>query len=61
MKPFTAVACVILGLIALGQFCRLLLGWEISVNHMAVPLWPSGVVAVLFAAVAAMAWRERAR
>lgn len=61
MKPFTTVACVILGLIGLLQLCRLLLGWEIVVNHMVVPLWPSGVVAVAFVAIAALAWRERAR
>jgi hypothetical protein len=60
MKPFTALACVIVGLIALGQFARLLLGWEVSVNHVVVPLWPSGVIAAAFAVVAVLAWRERA-
>ena len=60
MKPFTTVACVILGLIAVTQLCRFLLGWEIVVNGMAVPMWPSAVVAVAFGAIAILAWRERA-
>lgn len=60
MKPFTALACVILGVIGLAQLARFLLGWEIVVNGMAVPMWPSAVVAVVFAAIAILAWRERA-
>jgi hypothetical protein len=59
MKPFTALACVILGFIAVMQLVRLLMGWDIVVNQMHVPLWPSGVVAVLFGVIALMAWRER--
>ena len=60
MKPFTALACVILGLIAVAQLARFVMGWEIVVNGMAVPTWPSAVVAVGFAAIAILAWRERA-
>jgi hypothetical protein len=61
MKPFSTVACLLLGLIAVLQLARLLLGWEISVNGMAVPLWPSAVATLLFGAVSVLAWRERSR
>ena len=50
-----------LGFIAVAQLARLLLGWEILVNGMAVPLWPSAVATLLFGAVSVLAWRERSR
>ena len=58
MKPFTALACLLLALIALGQLTRLLLGWDIVVNGYAVPLWASGVAALLAGGISLLAWRE---
>jgi hypothetical protein len=58
MKPFTIVAIVLLSLIAIVQLARLILGWEVSVNGVAIPLWVSGIAFVVGGGVAVMLWRE---
>ena len=58
-KPFTLVAVVVLSLVSLLQLLRLLLGWEITINGITIPLWASGVAFVVAAGLAAMVWRER--
>ena len=59
-RPFTLVAVVVFSLVSLLQLLRLLLGWEITINGIAIPLWASGVAFVVAAALAVMVWRERA-
>lgn len=61
MKPFTAAAVVVLALIALLHLLRIVLGWEVIVNGVAIPLWVSGVALVIAAGLAAMLWRESRR
>ena len=61
MRPFTRIAVVALWLIALLQLLRFIAGWEITLNGAPVPLWLSGLVAALAAALAVMVWRERPR
>jgi hypothetical protein len=58
MKPFTTLACLLLALIALLQLTRLLLGWEITINGYAVPLWASGVAALIAGGLSLLVWRE---
>ena len=58
-KPFTLVAVVVFSLVSLLQLVRLLLGWDIAINGIAIPLWASGVAFVIAAGLAAMVWRER--
>jgi len=58
-KPFTLVAVAVLSLVSLLQLLRLLLGWEITINGIAIPLWASGLAFVVAAGLAAMVWRER--
>ena len=58
-KPFTLVAVVVFSLVALLQLLRLLLGWDVAINGIAIPLWASGVAFVVAAGLAAMVWRER--
>ena len=58
MKPFTAIAVAFLSLMALLQLGRFLLGWEILVHGLAIPVWFSGVAFVVVGALAAMLWRE---
>ena len=58
-KPFTLVAVVVFSVVALLQLLRLLLGWEITINAITIPLWASGVAFVVAAGLAAMVWRER--
>ena len=61
MKPFTRIAVVVLWLIALLQLLRFIAGWQITLNGAPVPLWLSGLVAVVAAGLAIMVWRERSR
>ena len=58
MKPFTAITVVLLALIAVAQLLRFVLGWEVTVNGLIVPVWPSGIVFVITAGLAVMVWRE---
>ena len=58
MKPFTTIAIVLFSLIALLQLVRFILSWEVTVNGISIPVWASGIVFVIAAALAMMLWRE---
>ena len=57
-KPFTVVAVVVLLLVSLLQLLRLVMGWAITIDGVAIPLWASGIAFVAAAGLAAMVWRE---
>jgi hypothetical protein len=57
-KPFTVIAIVLLSLIALLQLLRFILGWEVTVHGMSVPVWASGIAFVVAAGLAVMVWLE---
>jgi hypothetical protein len=61
MKPFTTIAVLLLALLALVHIFRFVRGLEIVVNGHAIPLWISGLVAVVAAILALMVWRESKR
>lgn len=58
MKRFTSITVVFLGLLALLQLARLMLGWEVVVNGVDIPVWASAIAAVIAAGLALMLWRE---
>ena len=58
MKPFTTIAVVVFSLVALLQLLRVVSGWEITVNGIAIPIWASVIAFVVAAALAVMLWRE---
>jgi membrane protein implicated in regulation of membrane protease activity len=57
-RPFTMIAIALFSLIALLQLLRFILGWEVTVNGVSVPVWASGIVFVIAAGLAVMVWRE---
>lgn len=61
MKPFTSITVVFLGLLALLQLTRFLLGWEVVVNGVGVPVWASAIATVIAGGLALMLWRESSR
>ena len=61
LKPFTTIAVVLLALMAVLQLLRLILGWEVTVNGLSVPVWLSAIAFVIAAALAIMVWREARR
>jgi hypothetical protein len=58
MKPFTTIAIAFLAFICIAQTLRLCLGWEVTVNGMAIPLGASGVAAVITGGLSFLLWRE---
>lgn len=58
MKPFSLIAALVLGLVALLQLLRVILGWSVVVDGLAIPLWASAVACLVAAVLAAMVWRE---
>ena len=58
MKPFTTPAVAVFTLVALAQLLRIVLGWVVTVNGFAVPIWLSAVACVIAATLATMLWRE---
>ncbi|HET8562818.1 MAG TPA: hypothetical protein VFM35_02980 [Candidatus Binatia bacterium] len=61
MKPATITAVVLFALIALMQFLRFILGWEVTVNGVTVPVWVSGIAFLIAGGLAVMLWRENCR
>lgn len=61
MKPFTLIAIIVFAFIALMQLLRFILGWEITVNGVAVPVWLSGIAFVILGGLSALLWRETRR
>jgi hypothetical protein len=61
MKPATTIAVAFLALIALAQLTRFLLGWEVTIERVAVPIWFSGLAALIVGGLAVMLWRESRR
>ena len=58
MKLFTRLAVFVLWLIGLLQVIRFIARWDVTLNGAPVPLWLSGLVAVLAVGLALMVWRE---
>jgi len=58
MKPFTLIAVIVFSLIAILQLTRFILGWEVSVNGVNIPVWLSGIVFVIAGGLAVMLWVE---
>ena len=58
MKPFTTLAVVVFALVALLQLVRVALGWAVTVNGAAIPLWASVILAVVAATLSIMVRRE---
>ncbi len=57
-KPFNMLAVLIFAIVALVHVLRLVFGWEVTINGMAVPQWASVLGIVVAAGLAVMLWRE---
>ena len=58
MKPFTALAAVLLGIIALAHLYRLIRPFEVTVAGNAIPQWVSIAGLVVAGGISVMLWRE---
>ena len=57
-KPFTMMGAVLFLAVALAHVLRLVYGWQVTIGDAFVPMWASGVAAVITAGLAFMLWRE---
>ena len=60
-RPFTLIAVGLLSLIALLQLLRFVLGWEVTINGVGIPVWASAIAFVVAAGLAVTVWREARR
>ena len=60
-KPFTIIAIAIFALGSVVHLSRLLLGWELIINGIAISIWVSGLAFVLAGGLAFMVYREMYR
>jgi hypothetical protein len=58
MKPFTATAVALLGLVALVHVVRLLAGFEVVIAGFSMPVWASLPGALVAGGLAMMVRRE---
>ena len=61
MPPAAVLSVLFLGLVALGHLLRLILGVEIVVDGVVLPMWPSVFITLGPAALAVWLWREQQR
>lgn len=61
MKPIQTIVVVFLSLLALLQLVRVLLGWSVVVNGIAVPMWVSIIAVLVAGGLALLLWREARR
>ena len=61
MRPFTVIASLLLGFIAVMQGLRFVYAWPITVNGYSVPVWASAIACVVLTGIAVMLWREGRR
>ena len=57
-KSFTTIAVGVFALVALLHVLRLGFGWEVTFQGSVVPMWVSGLGAVIAGGLAVMLWRE---
>ena len=61
MKPFTTLAILVFAIIALAHIYRLVRPFELVVAGTTIPVWVSGIGAVVAALLAVMLSREARR
>lgn len=61
VKPFNTIAVAIFAIAAVVHLLRLGLGWEVTVDHVIIPMWVSVLGLVVAAALAGMLWGENRR
>jgi hypothetical protein len=61
MHRYVLVSGIFLVLIACVQLLRVILGWQVTVAGLEIPLWISGIAALIAGSLAIWAFRVRAR
>jgi hypothetical protein len=61
VKPFTTLAVVVFALVALLQLLRVIMGLEVTISGVVIPIWASVIACVVAALLAVMVAREARR
>jgi protein-S-isoprenylcysteine O-methyltransferase Ste14 len=61
MKPFTTIAAIMLGIVALAHLYRVFQPFEVTVSGNAIPQWVSIAGFLVAGVLSAMLWREGRR
>jgi hypothetical protein len=61
MHRYALVSGLFLALLTIGQLLRLILRWPVRIGTFDVPMWCSGVAAVIVGSLAVWAFRVAAR
>jgi hypothetical protein len=57
MRQYVLVSGLFLTLLTCVQLLRLVLGWQVTVGSVTVPMWASGVAVVIVGSLAIWAFR----
>jgi hypothetical protein len=60
-KPATTISLVFLTMVAAAHVVRFVAAWPVNVDSMSIPVWFSGVAAVVVGALAALTFLEQRR
>ena len=60
-KPFTIIAIAVLSLVSIVQLLRFILGWEVTLNGISIPVWASAIAFIVAAGLAVMVALETRR
>jgi len=60
-NPFTKLAAIIFGIIALVHLCRLVTHFTVNINHTEIPYWLSVPGVIIAGALSVGLWREGKR
>lgn len=55
---YNFIAIVAFSVICLAHILRIIFGWAVEVDHMVIPIWISGVGALISGLLAVMVWKE---
>jgi hypothetical protein len=58
MKPFTTIAAVLLGIVALAHLYRVIQPFEVVIGGWSVPQWVSAVALIITGGISIMLVRE---
>jgi hypothetical protein len=58
MKPFSTFGSFLFGLIAVAHLARVIFGWTVTVNAVAIPMWPSVAIFIGLGLLSVLMWRE---
>jgi hypothetical protein len=58
MKPFTMLTVLFLALVAILQCLRFFFAWQATIEGTTVPVWGSGIAALVAGGLAVMLWYE---